>query len=195
MRVLSLRRLRPRAFCVVAVVALATSAILAPAILSESVAAAVPPGSAYATPSTHTSRAALDNDAIHIVQTYCIINGIERTDAGLTTLRSILAARASGPSRSRRYVFHILADEWVSWLIAYNSSTPLPFGKHLKNPESLDLFHELWGDVLANIEADPLLELHVHTEDDVYAATEATLGRGALGEFNHDGFRRVSRVG
>jgi hypothetical protein len=53
----------------------------------------------------------IDESPIHIVQTFCIYDGLKATDPGLTAMRSILAARAAGASRHRRYVFHVLVDE------------------------------------------------------------------------------------
>ena len=61
---------------------------------------------------SHSGRLAEDDDnPIHIVQAFCIDNGFDATDPGLTAMRSILAARAAGASPNRRYVFHLIVDE------------------------------------------------------------------------------------
>jgi hypothetical protein len=137
-------------------------------------------------------RLELDEDPIHIAQSFCLRADITKTDTGLTALRSILAARAAGASRNRRYVIHIFADEFASWLLANNHSERVPHGQGLVQG-SLDLFNEQWGDVLAHIDAsDGRVELHIYPEDDAYAAAEQTLGNGSTLLFNHDGFKRCS---
>ena len=145
------------------------------------------------TPGTSTSRQSLDEDPIHIAHSFCIYEGLKKTDPGLTVLRSILAARAAGASHNRRYVIHILADEYAAWLLSNNRSASMPWGKRLESPGSLDLFHEQWGDVIAHIDnSGGRVELQIHPEDDAYAAVEDALGAGATLNFNHDGFKRCS---
>jgi hypothetical protein len=134
-----------------------------------------------------------DEDPIHIVHSFCIYEELKKTDPGLTVIRSILAARAAGSSRNRKYVFHILADEFAAWLLSNNRSAQMPWGKRLDSPKSLDEFHEYWGDVMAHIDnSDGRVELFVHPEEDAFAAAEDALGAGATLYFNHDGFKRCS---
>lgn len=141
-----------------------------------------------------------DDEPIHIAQSLCISDGLSMKDAGLTSLRSILAARAAGTSL-RRYVIHLFVDISAGWLISFNRSATMPsarqpWGEHrekLQSPDSMDLFHEQWGDVIAHIDSSGgLVELRVHAEDDAYAAVEAMLGAGATRGFNHDGFKRCA---
>ena len=138
-------------------------------------------------------REALDEDPIHIVHSYCIYEELKPTDPGLTVLRSILAARATGASHNRRYVFHIIADEFSAWLLSNNHSAVMPWGKRLESPGSLIAFHKLFGDVIAHIDnSGGRVELQIHPEEDAFAAVEDALGAGATLYFNHDGFKRCS---
>lgn len=77
------------------------------------------------------ARGAVDEPPIHILMTYCLDEGLDRTEFGLTSLRSILAARSMGATPRRRYVIHLIVDVWTKWLITNNSSDPLPHGKHM----------------------------------------------------------------
>ena len=132
------------------------------------------------------------DDPIIFVQTLCINNGLERSDPGLTAVRSILAARAAGFSPNRRYIFHFLVDNYAGWLFSNNYTATMPHGKLLKYPDSLNLFQELWGDVFAHMESSDFIEFYIHAEDDAYAAVEDALGIGATRGFNHDGFKRCA---
>lgn len=92
-----------------------------------------------------------------------------------------------------------MADDWAAWLLSNNHSAKPPaynpqrYLVKVKAPHSLTHFQELWGDVLAYVGASAgRVELHVHPEDDAFAAVEAALGAGATLGFNHDGFKRCS---
>jgi hypothetical protein len=138
------------------------------------------------------ARRLLDDDPIHITQTFCVDAKPSKAGPGLTALRSMLAARATGASRNRRYVIHIFVDEAAAWLLANNRSMQMPHGFHIDS-ESLDQFNEQWGDVLAHIDgSNGRINLHMYPEDDAYAAVEQTLGNGSTLYFNHDGFKRCS---
>lgn len=83
-------------------------------------------------PSSADLRRVLDEEPIHIVQSFCIFHKIAKSDPGLTALRSILAARAAGPSSNRRYIIHILADIYAGWLLSNNRSAEMPWGRRLE---------------------------------------------------------------
>ena len=83
------------------------------------------------------------------------------------------------------------ADEGAAWLLSFNLSVPVPEGRWFGSRE-MDLFHELWGDVISHIDgSDGRVELMIHPEDDAYAAVEDLLGRGATKMINHEGFKLV----
>ena len=82
------------------------------------------------------------DDPIHIMMTYCLEQGLDRAEtAGLTSLRSLLAARSTGSSRTRKYVVHLLVDTWAEWLLRNNVSAPVPPGKHMPH-NALEIFQQ-----------------------------------------------------
>ncbi len=97
---------------------------------------------AAAFPSSVNARKLLDEDPIHIFTAICIRHEMTENDPGLTSIRSIIAARDIGASHNRRYVFHIVLDKWVASLINYNTSLPIPHGKIIAK-DFLATFHDV----------------------------------------------------
>jgi hypothetical protein len=88
------------------------------------------------------SRRYLDEIPIHVMFIMCVRFTMEASDAGLTSLRSILAARELGVSRNRRYVFHFILDKWSAWLMNHNTSAKVPHGSLLE-PSFITTFHDM----------------------------------------------------
>ncbi len=88
------------------------------------------------------TRSEIDEEPIHVLMAMCMRNVMLKEDVGLTSMRSILAARDIGTSHNRRYVFHLVLNAWTAWLVNYNTSVPLPGGTAL--PKSfITTFHEV----------------------------------------------------
>jgi hypothetical protein len=60
-----------------------------------------------------SSKSNIPQEPVHIMTTYCAEGHIEVVHTGFTVLRSILAARESGYSSDRKFVFHIVVDSYV----------------------------------------------------------------------------------
>jgi hypothetical protein len=65
-------------------------------------------------------------DPVHVMVTYCSGGAIQPLQMGFTAVRSVIAARESGYSSDRKFVFHLVADPFVFKVIAKwrNSSVP-----------------------------------------------------------------------
>jgi hypothetical protein len=65
-------------------------------------------------------------EPVHVMTALCAHGYIDHVLPGLTVLRSILVARENGPTPTRPYILHIVADEFIAGIIYEIRNTSAP---------------------------------------------------------------------
>ena len=137
-------------------------------------------------------RAARDEDTIHIVQVICAAH-VPPHDTGFdsfTSIKSILLARAVGPSRRRRYHFHVIGDKRLRDLIAMPAEHCPPKQGCPLQSEMIDVLDYIRNGTDGRV----ALTFYDADADVVGPAEAAESARGNAGVLSIAGFKLCSSV-